>query len=209
MLKLTLKLVSSLNYCLYPVLLHALISCVFISKAGEYDNELMRFDFEIEVAGISAAAPEVDFQILVDKSKLSLPVTPPTLTLKQVEIKIEHDLNEIVEKYFPSTQYRKIKAEAEEKFKMYEIGDSIKILRQYGKQKVEVSSRLEAKWIPQNVMDQAAKAAAQKAIEKEQPSLLGQIKGFFKTKIEAPAPQPADNESTDPDFYRSRCQQFI
>ncbi len=308
---------------LFFTLVISLISCVITCESGEFDNELMQFDFEIEVTGLTEVESEIDTQILVDKLRLSLPIYPPMLTPEQVEIKIEHDLNEIVEKHFPSKKYREIKTEANVKFEMFKIynpshknNEVISIVRHYNGQpkkeegflmrvtpkniligslaisRVDISKndlarlyldeheiaakkyikietrkfdeqkevfstdqrkRLVRKiwsesgykklkksgkwvpaidlyykhldkftgkllltkreeirervyrendytfieetgeWIPQNVIDQAAKTAALKAVAKEQSSLLGKVKGFFKTQV---AVQPAAKTDT-------------
>ncbi len=311
---------NTLCFSLLILLIPSVITC----NAGEYDNELLQFDFEIEIASITEVEPAIDTRILVDKLRLSLPVYPPTLTPEQVEIKIEHDLNEIVETHFPNKKYREIKKVASEKFKMFKIfkpndanNEVISIVRQYNGQpkrekgflmrvtpkkvligslaisRVDISKndlarlyldeheiaakkyikietrkfddqkeifsteqrrqlvrkiwlesgykklkrsgkwvpsidlyykhldRIESKlllakreevrervyqangytfieetgeWIPQNVIDQAAKAAAEKAIQKEQSSLLGKVKGFFKTKVDVQSTEKTDTD---------------
>jgi hypothetical protein len=111
--------------------------------AGEYDNELSRYAYDIEIQALTLLEANLNVDLFAEQLKLETPIFPTELTQEQVKSKIEEELRMRVEEKFPRSRYDEIKREAEEKYKMYKIGDQVSISRQYGGQQIEVTGLLE------------------------------------------------------------------
>lgn len=111
--------------------------------ASEYDNELLRFDFETEIRAMRLVDSQLDTRQVATDLKLMLPIYPPQLTPQQISLKIEDEVYKSLEAQYSKAQYEKIKQQADETFRMYKPGDHISIMRQYGGQQLEASGLLE------------------------------------------------------------------
>ncbi len=109
----------------------------------DYSDELKRYDFDIEVQTIKAVNQLLKPNDYAISIKLNPPIYPPVLTVDQVKLKIAEEIQALINQHFPDATYEKIKNDADEKFKMYKVGETVTIQRHYANQLLEVKGLLE------------------------------------------------------------------
>ncbi len=93
-----------------------------------FEDDLRRFDFEIEKRTIRAVDKMLEPKALAAKRGVEWPILPPRLKYEQVEQKVEAELNKVLDQTYPESRYRQIRDEAEKIYRVFKIGEQITIL---------------------------------------------------------------------------------
>jgi hypothetical protein len=108
-------------------------------------DELAQYDFEIEQLTLE----ELTLKTLTDyidalSGDIRTPIHPPELPPQMVDARIEAAVKQMVEQAYPEATYEKIKQDAEEKYKMWRVGQRVEVHHMYMKKPHRRGGILEA-----------------------------------------------------------------
>ncbi|RMD82395.1 MAG: hypothetical protein D6820_03745 [Lentisphaerae bacterium] len=91
------------------------------------EEELKAYEYDIIRLAIEQVNRDVNPLAIVNKYKISLPILPPRLDHDQVAALVRKEIELRVSAKFPMTRLKEIEKEAEEKFRLYKVGDKVSI----------------------------------------------------------------------------------
>ncbi len=103
----------------------ALVAIAGVLQAGPYDDELRRYDYEIEwrtIETVNDLLKPADFAI---QKGYRFPVMPPARRADKVRDLIEAELERVVEEKYPQEHFEEIAVEAEQEYRLYQVGDEV------------------------------------------------------------------------------------
>ncbi|MCH2176516.1 MAG: hypothetical protein MK193_12390 [Lentisphaeria bacterium] len=97
-------------------------------QAQSYDPELLRsYEFDIEFQTMKEVRAVVSPMRLKEKLKYKGDIRPPRLKKEHVQALVAQEINKRLEGKMPTQRFTDIELEAKEKYRLYKIGDKIKI----------------------------------------------------------------------------------
>jgi len=103
------------------------MSCLAVLSvdAAEGVSDLPKYDYEIELRTVRQALAKVNMKDVAAEINLAMPVRAPKLLADQVDTRIEKKVEDAIEENFPSSRYDEIAQAANEKYRMFKIGDFV------------------------------------------------------------------------------------